>query len=121
MDARLFQSVVLCYSGTLPVDRAISVVPREGALDIRNTGVVAWPAGLLVTRQLVQQLPALRPDETTRLSARTGTPPGDGPARTAVSRTPVDGQSALWNLQLAGIADQTIASRAWLFVSIPTP
>jgi hypothetical protein len=36
-------------------------------------------------------------------------------------RTPIDGASALWKLELAGVADIPVDSKGWLLVSIPTP
>jgi hypothetical protein len=121
-DTRLFQPLALCYSGNFPVMRDVSVAARPGdALDIRNAGSLAWPAGTLAANGLVYAVPALGPGETATLSAAAGQPPPDAAARAALSRTPYDGYAALWPLELGSVADAPIDSAAWLLVTIPPP
>jgi len=119
-DTRLFRQVMLCYSGSFPVARAIAVEARpDGVLQVRNSGSIGWPAGVLLADGLVHQLRALGPGEGTIIPTRSGQPFRDALMRTALARTRSDGAAALWELELGGVADIPPQSKAWLLVSIP--
>ena len=119
---RLFDSVAVCYSGNFPVMRAVRVTPRPGgAVEIRNDGAQAWPAGTFVAAGAVQPLPALGPGTTVTLQASGGRPPQDDAQRAALARTPYDGSAVLWPLALDTVPDAPAASAAWLLVPIEGP
>lgn len=121
-DTRLFRQVALCHSGSFPMTRAPAWQPRAaGARDLRNAGTAAWPAGVLLMGGLVHDLPALAAGAAVPFGERKGRPPHDPVERTALSRTPPDGASALWALDLTGVADAPTGSTGWLLVSVPTP
>ena len=121
-DTRLFRQVSLCYSGSFPVSRAISIgTSDDGVRTVRNSGVMAWPQGALLVGGLVHDLPALGPGDHATLVANAGQPPADATRRTAAMRTQPDGTAALWKLELGGVADIPVASTGWLLVSVPTP
>jgi hypothetical protein len=121
-ETRLFRQVSLCYSGGFPLSRAVSIETRdEGVRIVRNSGARGWPEGALVLGGLVHELPALGPGATATLMAKSGQAPGNATHRNAIMRTPIDGASALWKLELAGVADIPVDSKGWLLVSIPTP
>jgi hypothetical protein len=121
-ETRLFRQVSLCYSGGFPLSRAVSIETRDdGVRIVRNSGARGWPKGALVLGGLVHELPALGPGATATLMAKSGQAPGNATHRNAIMRTPIDGASALWKLELAGVADIPVDSKGWLLVSIPTP
>ena len=121
-DTRLFRQVLLCYSGSFPVARAIAIEPRpDGLLQVRNTGSIGWPGGVLLAGGLVHELRALGPGDDTIIPTRSGKPFRDALVRTAMARTRTDGAAALWELELGGVADIPPQSKAWLLVSIPPP
>jgi hypothetical protein len=121
-DTRLFQQVLLCYSGSFPVARAIAIEARPGgSLLVQNTGSIGWPNGALLAGGLVHELQALGPGDETIILTRSGKPFRDGLVRTAMARTRTDGAAALWELELDGVADIPPQSKAWLLVSIPPP
>jgi hypothetical protein len=121
-DTRLFHQVSLCYSGSFPVSRAISIETRaDGALIVRNSGAKAWPEGALLADGLVHHLPALEPGAAATLAAKSGQAPGDAVHRMAMMRTEVDGAAALWPLELGGVAGIPVDSNGWLLVSVPAP
>jgi hypothetical protein len=122
-DARLFQRLSLCYSGTFPITRAIAIEgSSEGAIEIRNVGARAWPAGLLLSRGHVHELPTLGPGEKTTVATNAAGPPFDAAVRTALSRTSTLTQAALWKLDLGSVlGGSTIKPNGWLLVSTATP
>jgi len=121
-DTRLFRQVLLCYSGSFPVARALAIDARpNGLLQVRNTGSIGWPHGMLLAGGLVHELQALGPGDATIIDTHAGKPYRDTWARTAMTRTPADGAAALWELELGGVADIPSQSNAWLLVSIPPP
>ena len=121
-DTRLFHRVSLCYSGSFPVSRAVSIETRaDGARIVRNSGVKAWPEGALLVGGLVHHLPALEPGAGATLAAKSGQAPGDATHRMAMMRTQVDGAAALWTLELGGVAGVPVDSKGWLLVSVPAP
>ncbi len=121
-DTRLFRQVVLCYSGSFPVARAIDVESRlDGTLHLRNAGSIGWPKGMLLAGGLAHELRALGPGEDTIITVRSGKPARDAVVRTALARTRSEGAAALWELELGGVVDIPARSRAWLLVSVPTP
>jgi hypothetical protein len=120
VEARLFQPIVLCYSGSFPVMRSVSIDPGPGAsLIVRNAGTLAWPAGRLVGRGLVHDLPALGPGESARLAADDAGGRLDAATRAAASRAPLDGHVAFWPLELGGVAEEPMDAQAWLLVRVP--
>jgi hypothetical protein len=121
-ETRLFRQVALCHSGSFPTARAVAVeVGTDGSHTVTNVGTRAWPAGVLLAGRRVHGLPALAPGARTTIVAAAGAPPQDAVTRTAMSRTPVDGEAVLWNLELAGVADAAIESSAWLLVTAARP
>lgn len=121
-DSRLFHQVSLCYSGSFPVSRAVSIEKlADGALIVRNSGAKAWPEGALLLDGLVHQLPALEPGAAATLAAKSGQSPGDATHRLAMMRTQIDGAAALWTLELGGVAGIPADSKGWLLVSVPAP
>ena len=121
-DTRLFRQVLLCYSGSFPVARAIAIESRpDGLLQVRNTGSIGWPGGVLLAGGLVHELRALGPGDDTIIPTRSGKAFRDALVRTAMARTRTGGAAALWELELGGVADIPPQSKAWLLVSIPPP
>ena len=121
-DTRLFRQVLLCYSGSFPMARAIAIEARpDGMLRVRNTGNIGWPNGMLLAGGLVHELRALGPGDDTTIPTRSGKPFRDAVVRTALARIRTDGAAALWELELGGVAEIPPQSKAWLLVSIPTP
>jgi len=119
-DTRLFRQVMLCYSGSFPVARAIAVETRpDGLLQVRNSGSIGWPGGVLLASGLVHDLQALGPGDDMIVHTRSGKPSRDALMRTALARTRSDGAAALWELELGGVTDIPPQSKAWLLVSIP--
>lgn len=117
-ETRLFRQVALCHSGSFPMARAVAVeTGPDSSRTVTNAGARAWPAGVLLAGRRVHELPALAPGARTTIGATAGAPPRDAVTRTAMSRTPVDGEAALWNLELAGVADAAIESSGWLLVT----
>ncbi len=120
VDARLFQPIALCYSGSFPVMRAVAIDARAGnGIGVRNTGSLAWPAGTLVDQRQVYSLPPLGPGESARLRADSPGGDPDAATRAAMSRVPFEGHAALWPLELASVTDAPIDSSAWLLVPVP--
>jgi hypothetical protein len=120
VDARLFGQASLCYAGYFPIMRVVVVdASPEDTLVVRNAGEQAWPPGKLLARQRVHELPALAPNAVATIVIRDGAPPNDAAARAALSRTPAEGQAALWKLALDGVVKPSIDTEAWLLVSIP--
>jgi hypothetical protein len=121
-DTRLFRQILLCYSGSFPVARAIEIEARpDGLLQVRNTGSIGWPNGRLLAGGLVHELPALAPGDDTIIHTRSGKPFRDALVRMAMERTHNAGAAALWELELGGVADIPTQSKAWLLVSVPPP
>lgn len=121
-ETRLFREVSLCYSGSFPMSRALSIETRdEGVRVVRNTGTTAWPQGALLLGGLVHDLPALAPNAHSTLAANAGQAPQGAWLRTAMLRTPPDGGAALWQLELGGVAELPVDSTGWLTVSVPAP
>ena len=121
-DARLFGQVSLCYAGGFPLARELVVEARaDGSRTVANVGARAWPQGLLLADRRVHELPPLAPGAGTTIGSGTGTPPRDAVTRTALARMPVDGAAALWDLELAGVADASIESNGWLLVTAAQP
>lgn len=120
IEARLFQPITLCYSGSFPVMRAVAIdTGADDALRVRNAGSLAWPAGTVVGRGVVYELPPLGPGEgaTLRPHGEYGAP--DAATRAAMSRIPFEGHAAFWPLELASVADAPVDSSAWLLVPVP--
>jgi hypothetical protein len=121
-DTRLFRQALICYSGSFPMARAIAIEARpDGLLQVRNTGSIGWPNGMLLEGGLVHELRALGPGDGTTIPTRSGKPLRDAVVRTALARIRSDGAAALWELELGGVADIPPQSKAWLLVSIPAP
>ncbi len=121
-DTRLFRQALICYSGSFPMARAIAIEARpDGLLQVRNTGSIGWPNGMLLAGGLVHELRALGPGDDTTIPTRSGKPLRDAVVRTALARIRSDGAAALWELELGGVADIPPQSKAWLLVSIPAP
>ena len=119
-DTRLFRQVMLCYSGSFPVARAIAIEGRpDGLLRVQNSGSIGWPGGVLLAGGLVHDLQALGPGDDMIVHTRSGKPSRDALMRTALARTRSDGAAALWELELGGVTDIPPQSKAWLLVSIP--
>jgi len=118
-DARLFEPVALCYSGTFPVMRAFGVTAiGAGRVEVRNEGTLASPPGVFLAGGHVQDLPALAPGAAATLRLETGRPPQDAATRAALARTPYAGFGLLWPLQLDTVADAPADAAAWLFVPV---
>ena len=120
-ETRLFRQVRLCYSGSFPMARALTTELRaDGLRELRNTGPTAWPAGLLLAQAKVHALPAVAAGAHTVIGATTGLPPDEAVTRTAMARIRPDpeGVAALWPLDLAGVAGESIESLGWLLVSV---
>jgi hypothetical protein len=121
-DTRLFRQVMLCYSGSFPVARALAIeARRDGMLQVRNSGSIGWPGGVLLAGGLVHELQALGPGDDVIVDTRSGKPFRNALMRTALARTRTDGAAALWELELGGVTDIPPQSKAWLLVSIPPP
>ena len=117
-DTRLFRQTSLCFSGSFPMARSIAVASGvDGSRQLRNTGAMAWPAGVLLADGRVHPLPALGPGAGATLPAQPGQPSPDAAARTAMTRMPTDGVAALWPLELGGVADLPARASGWLLVS----
>ena len=119
-ETRLFRQVRLCYSGSFPMARAFATELRgDGLREVRNTGPTAWPAGLLLAQGKADALPAVAAGARTAIGASASPPPGDAVVRAAMARIRPDpeGVAALWPLDLAGVAGESIDSMGWLLVS----
>ncbi len=118
-NTRLFRQVLLCYSGAFPMDRTpVAGAPVEGTREIHNAGTKAWPRGALLMEGRVHDLPALGPGLHTRIEARQAMSGRDAAARAALVRTGPDDVAALWQLDLGGVADLPVESKAWLLVTV---
>ena len=120
-DTRLFRQVGLCYSGSYPMARALTTEVRaDGLRVVRNAGMTAWPAGLLLAQGKVHALPAVAAGADIIVGAASNAMAGESVARTAMARIQPDpaGVAALWPLELAGIADPAIHSKGWLLMSV---
>ena len=101
--------------------RALELQARgPGQHEVRNAGFQAWPAGRLLMAGRVHELQALAPGAVQMLADQAGRPPTDTAARTAITRGPVQGAAALWQLELAGVVDAPLESKGWLLVSVPS-
>lgn len=120
IEARLFQPITLCYSGSFPVMRAVAIdASSDDTLRVRNAGSLAWPTGTLVGRGVVYELPALGPGESATLRAHGEHGATEAATRAAMSRTPFEGHAAFWSLELASVAEAPVDSSAWLLVPVP--
>ncbi len=121
-DTRLFGQVSLCYAGSFPMARApVAAMRADGALEVRNAGNTAWPAGRLLADGQVYGLPALAPAAQTTLAANSGQAAREPVLRLAATRTPPQGAVALWALELGGVAEVPAASQGWLLVTVAAP
>ena len=121
-ETRLFGQTLLCYSGGFPMARTLAIDARaDGSREVRNAGTTAWPQGVLLDAGLVHDLPALGSHAHTTIGANSGSPRRDAVMRLAMTRTQADGVAALWELELAGVADIPADAQGWLLVSVPTP
>ncbi|HET7158952.1 MAG TPA: hypothetical protein VFI62_08150, partial [Burkholderiales bacterium] len=121
-DTRLFQRVLLCYSGHFQAMREIVIdTSANGALDVRNAGTHPWPSGVLVTGRSTHELPSLAPNEKKRVLIGAGISQPDAVGRAALARTPVGHQAALWKHAVGSARDSSVASTTWLLVSVPSP
>lgn len=117
-DTRLFGQARLCYAGSFPTGRAPEVRLRaDGGLEVRNAGTSAWPPGRLLARGRAHDLPALSAGAQAVIAPGTGRPIDDDGARVAAARAAADAATALWALDLGGVAGAPAASRGWLAVS----
>ena len=82
---------------------------------------VPWPAGRLLSGELLHDLPALKPGATATLGAGADRSPEDAVARMARARAPVDGAAALWRLDLGGVTDLPADAQGWLLVATAPP
>jgi hypothetical protein len=121
-DTRLFRQVSLCYAGSFPMSRALAVqVHSDGGREVRNAGGQAWPAGVLLARGTVHDLPAVGPGAHSLIGPNAGQPPANAALRLATARLPPDRVAALWPLELGGVAGAPADSQGWLLVSVPSP
>jgi len=121
-DTRLFHQVWLCYAGSFPMARAIATQGQpDGLHRVRNAGARAWPQGWLLLAGRAHDLPALGPGGSAVVGAPTGRPLREGVMRTALARTPPGAAAALWELELAAVADAPAESQGWLLVAVPPP
>ena len=121
-DTRLFRQVALCYSGMLPLDRAIAVEARpDASLEMRNTGRTAWPSGTLVANGLVHDLPPLRPGGSAVVRSEAGRPLRDAPTRIAMARTAADRAAALWELRPGDVNEIGMEWKGWLLLTAARP
>jgi hypothetical protein len=119
-ETRLFRQVSLCYSGSFPMARAIAIEARSDTVrEVRNTGPKAWPQGELLLEGRVHELPSLGPGAHVTLSVSGGHPPDAAVQRMAMMRVQPDNVAALWPLELGGVGDIPVDSRAWLLVTAP--
>jgi hypothetical protein len=117
-DTRLFRQIALCYSGMLPLSRAIAIEGRsDDLLNVRNPGRTAWPSGMLLAGGRVHEMPTLLPGGSTKVPAEAGAPPRDTLSRTAMARTQADRPAALWRLDSSDVADGASESKAWLLLT----
>ena len=121
-ETRLFRQVSLCYVGSFPMARAPAVQAQtDQGFEVRNAGTQAWPRGRLLAAGQVHDLPALGPGAATTIGARIDPAPRDALLRTALARTQPAAAAALWELELAGVAELPAAAQAWLLVSLQAP
>ncbi|MBL8315043.1 MAG: hypothetical protein JNK55_14955 [Rubrivivax sp.] len=121
-ETRLFRQVSLCYAGSFPMARAPAVQARtDQGFELRNAGAQAWPRGWLLASGQVRDLPALGPGATATIGAGIEPAPRDAVLRTALARTRPEAAAALWELELAGVAELPAAAQAWLLVSAQVP
>jgi hypothetical protein len=119
-ESRLFQQTALCYGGSFPTARIVTVAPGPGGVsEVSNGGARAWPAGLLLAGGAVHRLPALEPGARTVIGADAVAPAGDALARTALTRVPPAGVAALWPLDLGGVAAAPVQAQGWLLLAVP--
>src|SRR5574337_353610 len=117
-ETRLFRQVRLCYAGSFPINRAPEVANRaDGGLDVRNAGTSAWPSGRLLARGAVDALPALAAGAQTSIDSGARLPADEDVTRAAAARMAPDTATALWPLDLGGVAGAPAASQGWLAVS----
>ncbi len=120
-ENRLFRQVAMCYAGSFPLARALTVQDGPaGTHEVRNVGSLAWPAGRLLAAGRVHDLPPLAPGAQLNVAAQPASVSPDVVTHTALARTRADTIGALWPLDLAGVVDAPVQSRGWLLVAVPT-
>jgi len=121
-DTRLFGQAALCYEGSFPMSRALTVEAKaDGRREVRNAGTAAWPRGSFLAAGLVHELPALAAGAGTSLATPAGQAPGNALLRTAMARLQPGAAAALWQLDLGGVVDVPAGSQGWLLVSVAPP
>jgi hypothetical protein len=118
-ESRLFDVAALCYAGTFPAMRALTVTPTTNArVAVRNAGSQASPAGVFIAAARAQPLASLAPGQQVELDPATGVAPSGKATQIAARRTPGDGFGLLWALRLDTIAAAPSAASAWLFMPV---
>ncbi len=117
-ETRLFRQVWFCHAGAFPMDRAFDTDMLAGGMrQVRNPGLVAWPAGTLIVGGQAQPLPALGPGGAARVPVSPPAPVDDPAVRVAASRLQPGAAAALWPLELGGVAGAPRDARGWLLVT----
>jgi hypothetical protein len=118
-ESRLFDVAALCYAGTFPAMRALTVTPAtDPRVAVRNAGSQASPAGVFLAAARAQPLVSLAPGQQVELDPTAGTAPSGKATQVAARRTPGGGFGLLWALRLDTIAAAPAAASAWLFMPV---
>ncbi len=122
-DTRLFRQTPVCYAGSLPVTRAITIETRnDGSMATRNAGTDGWPSGSLLAGRAVYDLPALQPGQSGVVVADSGRPVRTPVERAAAARGPSETGIALWPLDLTSLGGRApVEATGWHRVSISRP
>ena len=117
-ETRLFRPLPLCFSGMLPIERAIAVDARaDGSLAVENSGPEPWPAGALLAAGVAHALPALGPGESAIIDTERRKPLGDAATRVASEQIVGDRVAALWELQPSDVGQTGIEWKGWLLLT----
>lgn len=117
-ETRLFRQVWFCHAGAFPMERVFDTDMLAGGMrQVRNPGLVAWPAGTLIVGGQGQPLPALGPGGAARVPVSPPAPVDDPAVRVAASRLQPGAAAALWPLELGGVAGAPRDARGWLLVT----
>jgi hypothetical protein len=119
LQERLFGNVDLCYEGHFPVARSAEMLAGHSENPtIRNTGSAPWPAGTVAWNGMLHRVDRVELGASVALKAASGSAPRNGVEREAVSRTPFDGASILWPLDLTRTEQLPARAQAWVLMHV---
>jgi hypothetical protein len=117
LEERLFGNVALCYAGHFPLSRSAEIdVTSPERLAIGNKGSSDWPAGAVAWNGSLHRVGAVAAGQSVALNAVDGDVATDAVEREALARTPYDGVSLLWPLDLSGTEQLPARAQAWVLM-----